>query len=406
MDIISGEFIKKGSLVHSVTNLDVSLVDVEGTYISRLIQNKIPIILQSFNIDVQLINETLRKCDENYYYHYINHIGLEYLATGIRNNSDYLGFVIIGPFLSSIPSNAFISDLISKHRLPVSERKEIYEFFQSLTLKGSSESTYLGELLVNLYNHSYINSQLIRTEFRKHTVDQQLNSSHDVEEKHVIEDRYRVEKELMRAIAKGDKEKVALLSKETKTMLNFSDRIPESPFRSAKNILFVLNTICRIAAEQGGLEPVNLHHVSEKFAILIERSPNLPYLKKLGFDMIREYCDLVHKHSIKNYSTLVKKAIHYIHLNLEKPLTLNEIAAAIPINPSHLSRKFKQETTLGVIDYVNQKRIEEAQLLLKARKSSITDIALIVGYNDLNYFSRVFKKFTGQTPSQFIKNQK
>jgi two-component system, response regulator YesN len=189
-------------------------------------------------------------------------------------------------------------------------------------------------------------------------------------------------------------------------MLNFSDRIPESPFRSAKNLLFVLNTICRIAAEQGGLQPLMVHHVSEKFAILIERAPNLPYLKKLGFDMINEYCELVNNHSTKNYSTIVKKTVEYIHLNLEKPLTLKEIASAIHVHPSHLSRKFKQEIKLNVIDYVNQKRVDEAKLHLQSGNTSITEIALMVGYNDLNYFSRVFKKFTGHTPSQYVKNNR
>ena len=90
---------------------------------------------------------------------------------------------------------------------------------------------------------------------------------------------------------------------------------------------------------------------------------------------------------------------------MEDPLTLKNIAATLNVNPSHLSRKFKSETNMNMMDYINQKRIEEAKLYLERDNISITEIAFLVGFNDLNYFSRVFKKFTSQTPSQYIKSK-
>ena len=56
---------------------------------------------------------------------------------------------------------------------------------------------------------------------------------------------------------------------------------------------FVLNTLYRVAAERGGVHPVYLHNISERFAILIERTTNIPNLKKLMLLMANEYCDLV-----------------------------------------------------------------------------------------------------------------
>jgi two-component system, response regulator YesN len=403
---IFDELSKKVNLLHAVSNLDVKLVSVEGNTLYQLLKHVVPSILQHIEDDHQLMNETLNHESKYNYFHYINKIGLEFLATGVWCNEEYIGLVILGPFLSSIPSNEFISDLISQNKLPVSERKQLNEFYKSLMIMGSNESTFMGDLLVNICNHSYIDAQLISPKVNQPSHNKRIESIHDVEDKNLIDERYKIEKKLMRAIQKGDKEEIAGLEKETKSILNFSDRIPESPFRSAKNLLFVQNTLCRIAAEQGGLQPLMVHHVSEKFAILIERAPNLPYLKKLGFEMINEYCELVNHHSTKNYSTIVKKTVEYIHLNLEKPLTLKEIASAIHVHPSHLSRKFKQEIKLTVIDYVNQKRVDEAKLHLQTGNTSITEIALMVGYNDLNYFSRVFKKFTGHTPSLYVKNNR
>ncbi|MEH7415988.1 AraC family transcriptional regulator [Neobacillus drentensis] len=398
------ETTKKGNLLYSITYLGVKIVDCEGNIIFQKSQIQTPLLLQPFANDDQTMNETCMKADNDQYLHYINKIGLEYLAAGILRENQYKGFIVLGPFLSSIPSNELISDLISKHKFPVSERKQLQDYYQSLSIIGSKKSTYLGDLLVNMCQHSYIEGKLVNTEVRKST-----KKVHKVlydDDKTMIEERYKAEKRLMRAIEKGEKEEIAKLSKEVKDLLDFSDRIPESPFRSAKNILFVLNTICRLSAEKGGLQPVTVHHMSEKFAILIERAPTLPYLKKLAYEMMNEYCDHVQKHSTKNLSTIVRKAVDYIDLNLEKTLTLKEIAASIHVHPSHLSRKFKQDTGLTIIDYVNQKRVEEAKLHLQAGSTTITDIALMVGYSDLNYFTRVFKKFTGQTPSQYIKKGK
>jgi len=398
---LSIEITKKGKLLHSITYLDVKIVDREGSIIFQKSQIQTPLLLQPFANDVPTINEKLMRAEKNQYFHYINSIGLECLAAGIWSNNHYKGFIVLGPFLSSIPSNELISDLISTHKFPVSERKQLQDYYQSLSIIGSNKSTYLGDLLVNMCQHSYIDGKLVNTEVRK-SVEKVERVLYE-EDKNLIEGRYKAEKKLMRAIEKGDIEEIGKLSKEVKGMLDFSDRIPESPFRSAKNLLFVLNTLCRISAEKGGLQPIIVHHVSEKFAILIERAPNLPYLKILASDMINEYCGLVQKHSNRDFSIVVRKAVDYIHSNLEKTLTLKEIAANIHVHPSHLSRKFKQDTGKSIIDYVNQKRVEEAMLHLQTGSATVTEIALIVGYNDLNYFTRVFKKFTGQTPSQYMK---
>nr|WP_275980409.1 AraC family transcriptional regulator [Halalkalibacter alkaliphilus] len=116
-----------------------------------------------------------------------------------------------------------------------------------------------------------------------------------------------------------------------------------------------------------------------------------------------EYCELVHEYSTSKYSSIVKKAIDLIDLNIDKPLTLSEIAETIHVNSSHLSRQFKKDTDMTIIDFINKKRVEEAKLYLQRGNISVTEVAFMVGFNDLNYFSRVFKKFASTTPSQYMK---
>jgi len=83
-------------------------------------------------------------------------------------------------------------------------------------------------------------------------------------------------------------------------------------------------------------------------------------------------------------------------------MLVQQLLDHIHINPSYLSRKFKTETGMTISEFTNRKRVEEAKLYLQRDNISITDVAFMVGFNDVNYFTKVFKKYTSVTPSQFI----
>ncbi|MEG2017232.1 MAG: helix-turn-helix transcriptional regulator, partial [Clostridium sp.] len=73
---------------------------------------------------------------------------------------------------------------------------------------------------------------------------------------------------------------------------------------------------------------------------------------------------------------------------------------------TYLAKKFKQETGKTVSEYVNEIRIKEAQFIIMATEFKIEDIAYYVGYNDKKYFSKIFKKISGVSPSEYRKFNK
>ncbi|GAA0181381.1 AraC family transcriptional regulator [Clostridium sediminicola] len=397
------DLLKTCNTLSAVTKMDVRLIDKDGNPILQLVNHNLPAVLQNLENDYQNINDILRNNTITSYYYYINSYRLEYIASGIWENRSFHGFILIGPFISVIPSRDFITDIISNNKLPISERKQLQEFYQSLPVISGNDSNDIGDLLVNLCGHSHIDSELITSDIINPIINKEEIKTTIAESKNIIEYRYKYEKNLMNAISKGDNDEVNRILKETNTFFNFNDRIPESPIRSLKNLSLTSNSLFRVAAERGGVHPIYLHNISEKFAIMIERAPNLPYLKKLQTIMINEYCDVVRMFSTSNYSSIVKKAVDYINLNIQTNLSLKSIAEEIHVNPSHLSRQFKKDTNLTVIDYINQKRVDEAKLYLERGNISLTEIALMIGFSNLNYFSRVFKKITSITPSQYIK---
>lgn len=94
-------------------------------------------------------------------------------------------------------------------------------------------------------------------------------------------------------------------------------------------------------------------------------------------------------------------AIHYIEKNLTKNITLESAAAYMNISPHYFSKLFKSEVGENFIDYVTDKIVERAKDLIKDTDIPLNGIAIELGFNEANYFSKVFKKKAGMTPSQY-----
>lgn len=98
---------------------------------------------------------------------------------------------------------------------------------------------------------------------------------------------------------------------------------------------------------------------------------------------------------------LVKRALAYLHQHYAQPLSRAEIARAIGVSGNYLSEIFGRELGLSPWEYLNRYRIKRAKDLLRQTDKSVTAIAFEVGFDDPAYFSRVFRKWVGTSPSQY-----
>jgi len=98
---------------------------------------------------------------------------------------------------------------------------------------------------------------------------------------------------------------------------------------------------------------------------------------------------------------LVRTIMKYVHLHLGERITLEDIGRETFFSPIYCDTLFKKETGRSIIDYTIEKRIDEAKRLLLEGAVPLSDIAEHLGFHDYNYFSRVFKKRSGYTPSAY-----
>ena len=101
---------------------------------------------------------------------------------------------------------------------------------------------------------------------------------------------------------------------------------------------------------------------------------------------------------------IIEKVCLYIDENLDKDLSLEVLASVADVSTFYLSKLFKEEKTENIINFVTNKRLDRARLLLSDSKYSIKEVAAFTGYNDQNYFSRLFKNKFGISPSEFRNN--
>lgn len=105
----------------------------------------------------------------------------------------------------------------------------------------------------------------------------------------------------------------------------------------------------------------------------------------------------------QRFNPLTLKIMEYIHKNLDHKITLEDIGHHTFFSPIYCDSLFKRETGYSIIDYLLEKRIDEAKRLLLEGTLSVQSISESVGFNDYNYFSRVFKARSGYSPTAYRK---
>ena len=99
----------------------------------------------------------------------------------------------------------------------------------------------------------------------------------------------------------------------------------------------------------------------------------------------------------------IKRALAFIDDHYKENIYLKNIADRINLSSYYLSRLFKKEVGVNLSQYVLRKRMEIAKRMLEETGQSIVDISASVGFQEHNYFGKIFKRFTGVTPSEYRK---
>lgn len=203
------------------------------------------------------------------------------------------------------------------------------------------------------------------------------------------------EHKLITAFLKGD---TAGLSDER--LDNYP--LATQPLRSIKNnLICAVAIMCRYAADLGA-DDERCYALSDYYINDIESHVDIHNWNKVMLEIAGHYTELVRTGREEHYSLPIRRAIRYIHQHLYEPCSLKEVAKAIGLHPNYLSGLFRMETGVSMSGYIRELKMSEAKNLLQEKSHSVSEIAEMLGYHSLSYFSKTFHKVCGCGPREFM----
>lgn len=204
------------------------------------------------------------------------------------------------------------------------------------------------------------------------------------------------------AVKAGDIEKVMGLSENA-----FKDKIglgqlSDSPIRNIRyHFIITVAMIARYCIE-GGMEHEAAYRLSDFYIQQADLCTEINQISILHNVMTMDYTKRMKALKIdKIFSKPIVQCVEYIYKNLNLRITVAMLAEYIGLHPSYLSKLFKAETGSSISMYIQARKIDTAQNMLKYSAYSPVQVASILAFPTQSYFIEVFKRRVGMTPKKY-----
>lgn len=178
--------------------------------------------------------------------------------------------------------------------------------------------------------------------------------------------------------------------------------IAAEQLRQTKNTFIVATTLASRAAIRGGLSVEDSFSLSDAYIQKCELMNAPDKIIALQYRMITEYTARVERIRLGRHpGKLTIDVINYIQHHLSEPITVENIAKELYLSRPYLSRKFIEETGESLTDFILKEKVAEAKRLLRYSDKPLTAISGYLGFSSLSHFSKVFKKYNGNTPGAY-----
>lgn len=166
---------------------------------------------------------------------------------------------------------------------------------------------------------------------------------------------------------------------------------------------FVITTafVTRLCVESG-MEMEQAFRLSDFYILKLDYLHSTSEISDLHDRMVLDFTGKM-RFLVRNQGApkAVMICIDYIYAHIKERITIEDLAEYTGLSASYLSRLFKKETGVSVSDYVREKKIEKAQHLLKFCDYSLIEIANYLSFSSQSHFIQLFKDFTGITPKKY-----
>ena len=307
----------------------------------------------------------------------------------------------IGPFFTVQLTDADWQATFNQYSFTEQQRKTVIDFLPKVPVVSTPQAFSVARnVLLAAYDSLDIHVRVINMTV---AVEPELSNVDisDYEEPHNSpEEIYRHECAVVQAVMDGDYEKAMKTGNILLTALAPEDICN---MREYLGLYHWANALYRKAAQDNGIPPYLVQELYHKMYLASENCKTYASYVSLQIHMLTAYCDLCREYSTKDYSPIIRQVVNYIRMNLSQELDIQTIAKNAGFSQTYITHKFKDEVGMPPSKFILEQRIRLAKKMLATSNKSVSEIASDVGVADWSYFSRLFKKSTGKTPSEFRK---
>lgn len=206
-----------------------------------------------------------------------------------------------------------------------------------------------------------------------------------------------------KAVQAGD---IAML-KELRAFMPYVEKtglgtLSKDPLRNViYHFVITVAMIARFCIE-GGMSHEEAYTLSDYYIQRADTCTKLEQINNLHCDMVEDYTRRMHRLCKERiFSKPIARSLDYIYDHLHTRILMEELAEYVGLSASYFSRLFKQETGSSVSEYIQNKKIETAENMLRYSEYSISEIASILAFPTQSYFTEVFRKRLGITPKKY-----
>lgn len=336
--------------------------------------------------------------------------GLIEWAAPIMVDGKHLGSIICGQVLMWEPEEFFWIELREMNKSLTSDFKDLFKAVEELPVVSGDmvqAASYLLYIIANFITRSgweqkKRNEELIKQKLR---LNEELQTRKKLEEQLGQMFIYSMNKEsdLMEMIKEGKNEQANQLLGEVTNNIILGSKGNMDVIRTRAIELIVMTSRTAVSA---GVSQERASQINSSFIQVMLMQNSLDDIS----NQLQIAIDIFEKEIQKNASVPEPASIttmkQFMNEHFHENITLDSIAGSAFLSASYASRLFKKELNTSIMDYLLQIRMNEARKLLKDTNLQIEEIALRTGYSDSSYFTKVFRKAEGKTPSQYRQSYK
>lgn len=313
---------------------------------------------------------------------------------------------LVGPFVKSEFDTAAVRRLLIRRRVPASFLPSLRLYYSAFPILSSYQVR--GTVMACIRSISYAADDYDYQRLRG-PAETALAPAPGREENldySSLYARYDLENRFLRTIETGDTEHV-LLAYNDMSGMSLRDasqqRYVNAVYQDPSVGLSIIRALARKSAERGGASVVQIDEITQRAVQRIANARDQAEQMRCTREMLLELTEAVRLHRLHagNYSAPVQKTLEYLGLNYSQALRLPTLARRAAISEAYLSRCFRKEVGMSISQYIAHLRCTQAAQMLRDGDFPIQEISQYVGYEDNNYFVKVFKKHYGMTPSDY-----